>query len=102
MLTNFGRKILLRSGPVVNSIADPIAGVMPPSIRFGGSSYDHWSRIAVMHSSHDQEGAAKRSELLMEVLCSALLGSEFYKPYRQLSHRISQQSTYETLKVLPI
>ena len=35
-----------------------------------------------MHPSHEQEAAAKRSELLMEVLCSALLGSEFYKPYQ--------------------
>jgi len=102
MLTNLSRQVFLRSGPVVKSIADPLAGLMPPSIRFGGSSYDRWSRIAVMHPSHEQEAAAKRSELLMEVLCSALLGSEFYKPYQHLAPRITQQSTYEILKRLPV
>lgn len=38
----------------------------------------------------------------MEVLRSALLGSEFYKPYRHLAHRIAQQSAYETLAALPV
>ncbi|HEY6491777.1 MAG TPA: AMP-binding protein [Trebonia sp.] len=102
MLTNFGRQIFLRSGTVVKSIADPLAGLMPPSIRFGGSSYDRWSRIAMMNLGHEQAAAVKRSELLMEVLESALHGSEFYKPYRHLASQITQQSTYETLKRLPI
>jgi phenylacetate-CoA ligase len=75
---------------------------MPPSIRFGGSAYDRWSRIAVMHLSHEQEAAAKRSELLMEVLCSALLGSEFYEPYRHVASRITSKSSYEALKKLPV
>ena len=102
MLANFGRQVFLRSGPVVKLIADPLAGLVPPSIRFGGSSYDRWSRIAAMHPGHGQEAAAKRSELLREVLYSALLGSEFYKPYQYLTPRVTQQSIYETLKELPI
>jgi phenylacetate-CoA ligase len=55
-----------------------------------------------MDPSHEQEAATKRSELLMEVICSALLGSEFYKPYQHLAPRITQQSVYETLKGLPV
>jgi phenylacetate-CoA ligase len=102
MLTNLGRQIFLRSGPAIKSIADPLAGLMPPSVRFGGSSYDRWSRIAAMHPGHEQAAAAKRSELLTEVLGSALLGSEFYRPYQHLASRMTQQSAYETLKRLPI
>ena len=102
MLTNFGRQVFLRSGPVVKSIADPLAGLMPPSIRFGGSSYDRWSRIADMYPGPEQAAAAKRSELLAEVLGPALLGSEFYKPYQHLASRITPQSAYEILKELPV
>lgn len=75
---------------------------MPPSIRFGGSSYDRWSRIAVVGQGREREADAKRSELLMEVLRSALLGSEFYKPYQHLASRITQQSAYEVLAGLPV
>src|ERR1700744_6324528 len=102
MLINFGRQIFLRSGPFVKSIADPVAGLMPPSVRFGGSSYNHWSRVAAMDSSHEQEAAAKRAELLMDFIVSALLGSEFSQPYRHLSQRLTRQSVYETLTALPV
>jgi phenylacetate-CoA ligase len=102
MLVNFGRQIFLRSGPVVKSVADPVAGLMPPSIRMGGSSYNHWSRIAVMPMSHEQEAAATRAELLMSVIGSALRGSEFYRPYQHLAPGITRQSVYETLAALPV
>jgi phenylacetate-CoA ligase len=55
-----------------------------------------------MDPGHEQAAAVKRSELLTEVLGSALLGSEFYKPYQHLASRITQQSVYETLAGLPI
>jgi phenylacetate-CoA ligase len=75
---------------------------MPPSIRFGGSSYDHWSRIATMHLSHEQEAVARRSELLTEVVRAALLGAEFYQPYQHLAARTTPESAYETLMELPV
>jgi phenylacetate-CoA ligase len=55
-----------------------------------------------MHPGHEQAAAVKRSELLTEVLGSALVGSEFYQSYRHLASGITHQSIYEMLKRLPI
>jgi hypothetical protein len=45
-----------------------LTNLVPPSVRFGGSSCNHWSQMAAVRPGHKQEAAAKRSDLLMKLL----------------------------------
>lgn len=97
------QEALLEAGPFAQLAVDPVAGLLPPKMRFGGATYDTWRQVAELGRSRTPEADRRRAELLCAVLRTAVERSAFYAERTDLAVReISLATVWDCLSSFPI